>query len=250
MYNNRVALIMPNPPDDNQLIIFKRIVQLLLFGAHSAGQSLRLYLIVHKDIFAQRAQLLNLDNTHICILCYKEAILPRGQVKTILKAKPKRSNKPDTLNAYRYLAPYDDSIDLSNMDGWLWFSDKIKHAIAPLTNIGFIAIDFVQRYTPDVLSPHDWKLWLTVGLPNLRAADYVYFTSASICTDAVHYAGLAEDKIVLLPLETLALADTLTTDSIDNVVSPPSGNNLPELLDKHTAIQLWKIFSSTLLSTP
>lgn len=108
-------------------------------------------------------------------------------------------------------------------------SDRIATRIAPTYRYGILAYDFIQRYIPKIVdhptseeqSRHNWSQ-ASLYLRNYSFAAAVFTTTRQTRRDAISFAGVAAERLCLLPSE----FDPVEADA----TSPASGDARPYLV--------------------
>jgi glycosyltransferase involved in cell wall biosynthesis len=96
---------------------------------------------------------------------------------------------------WRYMAPNDGIAGLNDCDAWIVVSDRLPRPLLPLKPYLLMVYDYLQRYV-DIL-PRDADLpFLNAG----RHAARVMVTTEFARQDALQYAGLAEERVVKVPM--------------------------------------------------
>jgi glycosyltransferase involved in cell wall biosynthesis len=80
----------------------------------------------------------------------------------------------------------------------LIISDRLKKPLAPLKPYGIVIYDYIQRYVPQIFNASftDFHFIATA-----RQADFVLTTTPTTREDAIQYAGLASERVILAPME-------------------------------------------------
>ncbi|WP_034399603.1 glycosyltransferase [Delftia acidovorans] len=110
----------------------------------------------------------------------------------------------------------DDGIcNLTDCDAWIFISDRVPGVILPLRNYYCIVYDYIQRYENNV--PLHWDD-IFIGMVN--RAKRVMVTTKFTERDAIQYAGVPKEKIVLLP-NLMSIKKNLSRDIIKTMESTP-----------------------------
>lgn len=102
-----------------------------------------------------------------------------------------------------YLLPTDGMSNFNDCDFWLLVSDRTSPAIAPLKPYGAVVYDYIQRYFTGITSSN-YKQYLATEAERIRTArnaQFVIVNTPQGREDAIQYAGLNANKVLLMPIE-------------------------------------------------
>lgn len=109
-------------------------------------------------------------------------------------------DREHVLTGQECLLPQDGSYDFTDLDYWLFVSDRILGHILPLRRTGILATDFIQRYVPEIFDADMYRnpaAFPNVTIRNFRNIDDAFATTPATCDDLRSYVGVREP--VLLP---------------------------------------------------
>lgn len=105
------------------------------------------------------------------------------------------------LKYEQYCYPLDGTNDFHDCDLWVIISDRLPAPVLPVKKYVSLVYDYIQRYVPDIFPGEDlWQLQEKSFFPVVRNAQRVLVTSPSTLEDVVGYAGVARDRVRLLPV--------------------------------------------------
>ncbi len=100
-----------------------------------------------------------------------------------------------------YCLPKDGLNDFFDCDLWIIISDRLPAPIYPVRKYACVAYDYIQRYVPGIFNEvKSWGVQEAGYLAVARGADRLFVTTPSTLEDAVSYAGVAREKVRLLPM--------------------------------------------------
>lgn len=95
-----------------------------------------------------------------------------------------------------YCAPNDGIRYFEDCDFLLFTADRVALPLFSMVPYGCIIHDYIQRYVPEIMGDFFESSFLRL----VRKANVNFTTTESTLVDAIQYAGIAKNKIYLLPL--------------------------------------------------
>lgn len=112
-----------------------------------------------------------------------------------------RMGREADLRMEEYVIPYGVGEDFTDLDYWLFITDRIFDIFIPIKSSGIIATDYIQRYVPEIFDINDQRHYQAVPhrlIRNTRNADHAFALSPGTLKDLQVFAGCTDGK--LLPL--------------------------------------------------
>lgn len=105
------------------------------------------------------------------------------------------------LKMEEYVVPYCVGEDVTDLDYWLFITDRIFDIFIPIKRSGILTTDYIQRYVPEIFDIDDQRHYQAVPhrlIRNTRNADDTFALSPGTLKDLQVFAGCTDGK--LLPL--------------------------------------------------
>ena len=193
----KIAIFLPVAYRGGSLRGAKNIAKMILLGAKKDNVNIKVIFSCVKNeyymenVFSDLIELgISIRETEWKIITKEEASIALGYLQDFRKLE----------NDY-YVLPYDGSNNFNDCDFWLIISDRTTQPIAPgIKPFGMVIYDYIQRYVPEIFGPNSTDIDLPFIL-SARNADVVLCTIPQTKLDAIQYAGIAEEKITLTPME-------------------------------------------------
>jgi glycosyltransferase involved in cell wall biosynthesis len=202
----RIAVMLTGPYRGGTLASAKNVARMLRVGSTAAGAPADIVFGCFRGEYRVAEQFADLIELGITIRETEWQPIGRHAVANILRLDGRYAK----LRHNDYVIPRDGANDFLDCDDWLLIGDRTALPLAPIRRYGVVEHDFVQRYVPAMFGGfHEHGTFTT-----LRGADYVLVTTPVTGEDAVQYAGVARERVTLVPMEfdPPALADARAAD--------------------------------------
>ncbi|CAN5240168.1 glycosytransferase [soil metagenome] len=195
----KIAVLLPNLYKGGTLRGAKNIAKMLQLGSRQQGEEVEVVVSCINGAYDIPIDFADLREMGIEIRETNWNIISHHEVRAICPRKH--------LKFEEYFAPYDDFDNFHDCDFWLLISDRTAKPLAPIRPYGVVIYDYIQRRIPEIFADGErtdrfWNDTFEAGyLGTVRAADFVLTTTPMTRNDAISYAGVSADRVVLTPME-------------------------------------------------
>lgn len=186
----RIAVLVPIEYRGDRLRSAKLLAQALLLGSQQAEESVEVVFGYIENSPDYKEELRDLP----------EDIQKRTfNFRTINQAQAARAliyaDKECHLASDYYIVPEDNMKQFTDCDLWIIISDRIGMPILPIRPYILMVYDYLQRYEI-FLSSEENRMFISAA----HAAECILVTTKFTQQDAIHFAGLPENKVHKLPI--------------------------------------------------
>lgn len=202
----KIGIILSNSYSGGILTQAKNIIKMLLKQINNCELNIKLELAFPQNKYYSSEEFDDLKLLGVTIRDFIWNTISASQAITIAKLYIDEFELPASPTGnYCYL---DDKVaSFTDLDYWLFLSDRMPETLLPLRNYSIIGYDYLQRYF-NFIPPQLQEIIVS----NLRNADCVFSTSPQSFNDAISYIGLPIYKVKMLPME-FSLYETKILDA-------------------------------------
>jgi len=173
----------------------KNIAKMLHLGSRSRDEAINVIFSCVENEYNITKDFGDLLELGITVRETRWKIISKNAVENILKIN---GMPPVTLKHSEYSIPCFGKSHFDDCDFWLVVSDRVKKPLAPIKPYGIVIYDYIQRYVPQIFNDSFTDIHF---IATTRQANFVLTTTPTTREDAIQYAGLASERVILAPME-------------------------------------------------
>lgn len=195
----KIAVIIPIPYEGGTLRVGKSISKMLKQHLNDIGGG-QVVFANPEGKYCLKNDLYDLIDAGIEVRNFSLKSISQADAQVILN----KMGRSAALTASNYVIPHDGIYDFTDVDYWLFISDRIFGNLIPIQRTGIIATDYIQRYVPETFDQHMYenqKSFCYELIRNIRNADDAYAMTPGTLSDLKHYAGRRTCDLLPLVLD-------------------------------------------------
>ena len=196
MIIKKIVIFLPAPYRGGSMQGAKNIAKMLLLGSTGANEPVEIVFSCLKETYNVNQEFSDLLALGIQVRETEWKIISKNEAQIALDF----TQNEKILSHESYCLPYDGINNFCDCDFWLIVSDRTSAPLLPIKPYGMIIYDYIQRYIPDIFGQDEGKLDLPF-LYSARNANLILCTTPQTREDTIQYAGIDENKVLLVPME-------------------------------------------------
>lgn len=190
---DKIGVFVPVNYRGGTLNAAKNIAKMLHLGSRANNEPVNVIFSCIADFYEIEVEFSDLLELGIRVRETTWKTFSNEEVQSVLNLQ----NAKSVLNHPTYMYPADGICNFNDCDFWLIISDRTSYPLAPVKPYGAMIYDYIQRYVPELFTTFEEAAFLATA----RNAKFVMVTTPSTHADAIQYAGVAKDRVHLIPME-------------------------------------------------
>ncbi|MBS0650648.1 MAG: glycosyltransferase [Verrucomicrobia bacterium] len=192
----KIAVLLPAPHLGGSLRGAKNIAKMIFLGSRFHDEPVDVVFSFCSGAYDAKEQFKDLIEMGIPARETKWRMFSKNEFRATGNFRP----IPKELEFNDYVIPEDGANNFCECDFWLLVSDRTSAPLAPIVPYGIVVYDYIQRYIPELCKYYS-ETSLFYFLANARNASFVITTTPYTKCDAIQYAGIDAQKVLVLPME-------------------------------------------------
>lgn len=191
-----LGIFLPESCQGGTLNAAKNIAKMLCEGSRQANDPVKIIFSCVANAYDCDTEFKDLRALNIIVRETTWEIYTRPEIAHAMVY----TGQSETLPYPYYTFPTDGVSNFNDCDFFLIISDRMIAPVAPFKPYALVVHDYIQRYVPEIKSPNTESYYQTF-LANAREARFILTTTPGTREDAVQYAGVNTDRVLLAPME-------------------------------------------------
>lgn len=193
----KITVFLPIAYRGGSLRVTKTIARMLRAGSKAAGSQCEITIAILEGKYDIEDEFRDVVQDGITVREF--SWLPQSQDE--IRLANALQGRHVELRDAEYQMPQDGVRNFMDSDLWFIVSDRTARPLAPVRPYVLFATDYIQRYVPHIFESSGWGSVDTPFIRSAQNANAVITTTPQTMKDAISYAGIRADKVMLAPMD-------------------------------------------------